>query len=123
MSLEEHFNKIENVFNNAVFVSVEIKKERKSSNIGLIIGKARLIDFSEFHFMEYIEADKKEPIVTYRYHYQAKNKELIFRYDNSPHHKELKSFPHHKHEKDKVTHSSHKSLSNIVEEIIMYMKN
>jgi hypothetical protein len=33
----------------------------------------------------------------YRYHFQDKNSELIFRYDNTPHFPDLPNFPHHKH--------------------------
>jgi hypothetical protein len=33
----------------------------------------------------------------YRYHFQDKNSELIFRYDNTPHFPDLANFPHHKH--------------------------
>ena len=38
----------------------------------------------------------------YRYHFQDKEKNLVFRYDNTPHFPNLKSFPHHKHLKDEV---------------------
>jgi hypothetical protein len=37
----------------------------------------------------------------YRYHFQDKEKNLVYRYDNTPHFPNLKSFPHHKHLKDK----------------------
>jgi hypothetical protein len=33
----------------------------------------------------------------YRYHFQGKNNELIFRYDNTPHFPDLPNFPNHKH--------------------------
>jgi len=33
----------------------------------------------------------------YSYHYQDSQGELIFRYDNAPHHPELPDFPAHKH--------------------------
>ena len=33
----------------------------------------------------------------YRYHFQDKNSELVFRYDNTPHFPNLPDFPHHKH--------------------------
>jgi Family of unknown function (DUF6516) len=38
----------------------------------------------------------------YRYHFQDKEKNLVFRYDNTPHFPNLKNFPHHKHLKDEV---------------------
>jgi hypothetical protein len=33
----------------------------------------------------------------YSYHYQDASGQLIFRYDDTPHHTEIDSFPHHKH--------------------------
>lgn len=38
----------------------------------------------------------------YSYHYQDKTGNLIKRWDNAPHHSELKSFPHHIHISEKV---------------------
>ena len=33
----------------------------------------------------------------YSYHWQDKSGNLRIRWDNSPHHKHIKTFPHHKH--------------------------
>ncbi len=33
----------------------------------------------------------------YSFHYQDSLDRLIFRYDDTPHHRELEGFPHHKH--------------------------
>ena len=33
----------------------------------------------------------------YTYHYQDRQNNLIFRYDNAPHHPEVSTHPHHKH--------------------------
>ncbi len=38
--------------------------------------------------------------LSYRYHFQDKQNNLIFRYDNAPHFPNLDSFPHHKHLKN-----------------------
>lgn len=35
--------------------------------------------------------------IDYSYHYQDRADQLIFRYDNAPHHPEVATFPHHKH--------------------------
>lgn len=43
-----------------------------------------------------IVQDKLEHL-GYRYHFQGKNSELIFRYDNTPHFPGLPHFPHQKH--------------------------
>ena len=65
----------------------------------LIKGKIIFDNLSELHFREIISftfADLSDKIA-YSYHYQDKEKVLIFRYDNAEHHPEIPSYPHHKH--------------------------
>jgi len=52
----------------------------------------------------------------YRYHFQDQENNLIFRYDNTPHFPELKSFPHHKHLKNKVEDSDAPLILNVITE-------
>ncbi|MFH1907434.1 MAG: DUF6516 family protein [Chloroflexota bacterium] len=48
------------------------------------------------------------------------NQALIFRYDNAPHHKEVKTFPHHKHFPEEVTTSQEPTLHTVLMEITHY---
>jgi hypothetical protein len=43
---------------------------------------------------------------------------LIFRYDNVPHHREITTFPDHKHHSDTVVESASVDLRQVMEEII-----
>jgi hypothetical protein len=52
----------------------------------------------------------------YRYHFQDQENNLIFRYDNTPHFPDLKSFPHHKHLKNKVEDSDAPLILNVITE-------
>ena len=55
----------------------------------------------------------------YSFHWQKDNL-LIFRYDNSPHYREIKTFPHHKHigkDINKVTESNEITLKQVLKEI------
>jgi hypothetical protein len=53
----------------------------------------------------------------YRYPFQDHQNNLIFRYDNTPHFPDVKSFPHHKHNPDKVvTVDEEPSIPLIIEE-------
>lgn len=52
----------------------------------------------------------------YRYSYM-KEKTLIFRYNNYPHHKEVDTFLHHKHIKNKIESANESNLSIILREI------
>ena len=62
-----------------------------------------------------IEADQVKHL-GYRYHFQDQQNNLIFRYDNTPHFPDLKSFPHHKHLKNKVEDSDEPLILNVIEE-------
>jgi hypothetical protein len=53
----------------------------------------------------------------YRYHFQGKNNELIFRYDNTPHFPGLPAFPHHKHHRTGVEPSDTPSVLMAIEEV------
>ena len=52
----------------------------------------------------------------YRYHFQDKQNNLVFRYDNTPHFPGLEGFPHHKHLPDKVSGADEPSILNVIEE-------
>lgn len=53
----------------------------------------------------------------YRYHYMNAQRQMIFRYDNAPHHPEISSHPHHKHKENAVSASSLPNLKDILNEI------
>ena len=62
-----------------------------------------------------IEADQLKHL-GYRYHFQDQQNNLIFRYDNTPHFPDLKSFPHHKHLKNKVEDSDEPLILNVIKD-------
>jgi hypothetical protein len=62
-----------------------------------------------------IEADQIKHL-GYRYHFQDQQNNLIFRYDNTPHFPDLKSFPHHKHVKNKVEESDEPLILYVIKE-------
>jgi hypothetical protein len=55
--------------------------------------------------------------LSYRYHFQAKDNKVIFRYDNTPHFPSLKTFPHHKHLSDNVLPASRLSVLKVLDEV------
>ena len=54
--------------------------------------------------------------LSYRYHFQDKQNNLIFRYDNAPHFQKLPGFPHHKHIHDDVLSSSRPPIPQVLQE-------
>ena len=53
----------------------------------------------------------------YSYHYMNKDKEMIFRYDNVQHHRNIKTFPHHKHTPNNIVESKEPTLKQILNEV------
>ena len=52
----------------------------------------------------------------YRYHFQDRQNNLVFRYDNTPHFPGLEGFPHHKHLPDKVAGAEEPSILKVIEQ-------
>ncbi|MFO1429305.1 MAG: DUF6516 family protein [Candidatus Competibacteraceae bacterium] len=117
MSLDKYFEAIDIALQNPWVIFVDCQKEKRSTSVGLITGKVIFIDYSEFHFMEYIEVTDQTQCQTYRYHYQDKAKKMIFRHDNAPHHPEISTHPHHKHVGSEILESCQPTLSEIMDEI------
>ena len=53
----------------------------------------------------------------YRFHYMNKQGQMLFRYDNAPHHADIHSFPHHKHVPDKSIPSAMPTIKEVLNEI------
>ncbi len=64
----------------------------------MIRGELILLDGSELYFRELVDVKADVLRLMYSYHYQAPDDTLIFRYDDTPHHLQLTTFPHHKHD-------------------------
>jgi hypothetical protein len=56
--------------------------------------------------------------LSYRYHYQNTSGNLIFRYDNTPHHPKLPNFPEHKHTPDGVIGYIRPSIQEVLTEVM-----
>jgi hypothetical protein len=55
--------------------------------------------------------------LSYRYHYQTASGALIFRYDDAPHHPELRNYPDHKHNAVAVVGSTRPTIEQVLKEI------
>lgn len=76
--------------------------------------KITFVDNSVLFATEYFDEMKRK----YSFHWQKQNGKLISRWDNTPHHKKIPTFPHHKHlSSGTITGSSEISLKEILNEI------
>ena len=58
----------------------------------------------------------------YRYYFQDKQNNLVFRYDNTPHFPGVEGFPHHKHLPDQVSGAEKPSILNVIQEARQFAK-
>ena len=70
-------------------------------------------DGSILHIREYVDETER----SYSYHWQTPEGALIIRWDNAPHHRDLPTFPHHKHARGEVLPSYTIACEEILEEI------
>jgi hypothetical protein len=96
----------------------ELTIDDRSTQRGSIKGLLRFSDHSQLIFSEAVQWHNQQLLKErYVYHYQNANGELIFRYDNAPHHPTVVTFPHHKHVGMKVEPASAPDLSEVLKEI------
>ncbi|ASJ09295.1 hypothetical protein A3L11_08660 [Thermococcus siculi] len=75
-----------------IIESYEILDYKEGRDFYFLKIRAKLIDGSVLHIREFVSDEE------YNYSFQwQRNGELIIRWDNAPHHRDLPTFPHHKH--------------------------
>ena len=87
--------------------------DRVNLRIRIRFAKGYLLELNEATLVEHGNIKH----LGYRYHFQDTKNKLIFRYDNTPHYPNLKSFPHHKHSKREVIAVEKPSIPNVLEEV------
>jgi len=115
--IEKYFEEIEQMI--SYFRNIRtytLIKKIYNDKQGFITGFIIFKDDTILEFAEVKDVDVK-PKLKYRYHYMDTKRKLIFRYDNARHHKELMTYPHHKHIEDKVLESSEINLFDVLLEI------
>ena len=107
------------IASSSIILSSNIQKQFGPDNETVYLkGNLLFIDASVLEIALF--AEKSGATVTvdkYRLHYMDRQGALIFRYDNAPHHRELSSFPHHKHTPGNVARSTMPSIKDVLNEI------
>ncbi len=86
------------------------------------------VEFSDGSLLYVTEEWAMDPTSTrcvhYTYHYQNQRGDLVFRYDNAPHHPELETYPEHKHVGSQVVAARRPDLADVLREIddILYQE-
>lgn len=104
MNLRDYYSKIESLLNEfSLITHFTVDFEEITDCIGYIKGKLELMNGSVLYFFEFVEIQNNVPVlVKYKYQWQSPEGNLLKRWDNAPHHREINTFPDHVHEPDGV---------------------
>ncbi len=122
LSVETYFQQLRDAFATCrVLQASNVTYDKRGTHEGLLRGDLYFIDGSVLHFREVVDTELTIDRLMYVYQYMTAGKALIFRYDNTGHHKRLNlpTYPHHKHEgsEDKVMASQAPDLIAILREV------
>lgn len=122
MQIKEYFNTIREAIDESPIVqSARVTYDKRSMYIGFIRGALYLLDGSRLHFREFVDTQAGVERYMYAYQYQREDGELVFRYDNTDHHRSLNlpTHPHHKHNgiRNRIVASPAPTLAQVLIEI------
>ena len=95
-----------------IITDFSISNFRRYSSAFSLVAKLEFIDGSSLHLRDYLFIDGKRK---YSYHWQSDNGDLISRWDNSPHHQNVSTFPHHRHIPGEISKSQSRNLADVLE--------
>lgn len=122
MRVEDYFTGVRKTVELSPIVRLsKITYEKRGTYEGIIRGRVQFVDNTVLEWREYVDVETKVDLLMYVYQYMDSSMRLIFRYDNTGHHKKtaLPTYPHHKHKgsDDSVVPSDPMDLSNVIQEI------
>jgi hypothetical protein len=122
LQIEAYFRQIRKAIDACpVIQAFNLTYDKRSTYEGFVRGEVYFVDGSVLHVREFVDVEVTSDRLTYVYHYMDSTQQLVFRYDNTGHHRQLdlSTYPHHKHDgrEDKVTTSPAPDLSAVLNEI------
>ena len=122
MRIETYFQQLRQTIDEcAVVQSFNVTYDKRGTYEGFIRGEIYFVDDSILYLREFVDVETTVDRLMYVYHYVDSSKKLVFRYDNTGHHKQLNlpTYPHHKHQnsEDNVIASPSPDLTAVLNEI------
>jgi hypothetical protein len=120
--IEAYFQQVRELIDACPVIQLsDVAYDKRGPHEGLVRGEAVFVDGSVLQWREYMDVEETVERLMYSFQYMDAGKTLIFRYDNTGHHRKqnLSTYPHHKHQGrlDNVVAASAPDLSSILEEI------
>ena len=96
-----------------IFSEIKVIEFVDEDTVQLLRIKATVNDGSILYVTELQTSSHQK----YSYHWQKENGDILIRWDNSPHYKNLKTFPHHFHESGNIKPSHRITIEEVIEKI------
>ncbi len=115
----DHFERVQRLISGSSRLEVERYEEQVLSNErGNLRIRLRFFDNSLLEISEALHINAGTLTwLSYRYHYQQSDTSIIFRYDNTPHHPEVKTHPEHKHAGTSVISAVRPEIEQVIAEV------
>jgi len=107
LNAREYFRSLQITISGAPhIVASDVNFDEIAANECYIRGMLTLTGGYELHIAEYVITEIEVQRPKYRYHLQRPNGILIARWDNVPHHHDVSTSPHHRHNASGSVHPS-----------------
>ncbi|MGB2926657.1 MAG: DUF6516 family protein [Limnothrix sp.] len=108
---------VQKYVDNGYILSFNFSVDVRSNYIGFIQGSLEFLQGSRLFFKEYVDLQESIEKLSYSFHYQDAENNLIFRYDNARHKPDL-GYADHKHIRDEIIQSKIPDIEQVILEII-----
>jgi len=122
LRIERYFAQVQSVIEICLVVQTfNVTYDKRSTYEGFVHGEIIFMDGSRLHLREFVDVETGVDRLTYVYQYMDTAQMLVFRYDNTGHHRKLNlsTYPHHKHDSSEanVIASPVPDLADVLREI------
>ena len=126
MRIEHYFKQLQATIEACTSLQTfSLTYDKRSTYEGFIRGELIFVDGSVLHLREFVDVELSVERLTYVYQYMTAAQTLVFRYDNTGHHRQLNlpTYPDHKHEGSEanVIASPAPDLTAVLREIETYV--
>ena len=103
-------------------IQTDISFDEISEEECYIRGVLTLIRGYELHIAEYVVTEPEFKRLKYRFHLQSSEGQMIARWDNAPHHPEIKTHPDHLHVAEKVKPNLPVDISQVLAVVLSFIE-
>ncbi len=103
-------------------IQTDISFDEVSESECYIRGILTLAGGYELHIAEYIVTGPEFKRLKYRFHLQSSENQMIARWDNAPHHPEIKTHPDHLHVGEKIKATPPMDIAQVLADVLSFIE-